>query len=68
MDQMDLNILDRQAVGAEFRYNDMTKSAFLTVDYDVHFDKLEPPSSPAPGRCPTNRSSGPASTTGWLRI
>ncbi len=39
--QMDRDILDRQAVGAEFRYNDMTKSAFLTVDYDVHFDKLD---------------------------
>jgi tetratricopeptide (TPR) repeat protein len=41
IEQMDRNILDRQAVGAEFRYNDMTKSAFLTVDYDVHFDKLD---------------------------
>ena len=39
--QMDQTILDRQAVGAEFRYNDMTKSAFLSVDYDVHFDKLD---------------------------
>ncbi len=41
IEQMDRNIVDRQAVGAEFRYNDMTKSAFLTVDYDVHFDKLD---------------------------
>jgi hypothetical protein len=41
INQMDLNIVDRQAVGAEFRYSDMTKSAFLTVDYDVHFDKLD---------------------------
>ena len=41
IEQMDRNIVDRQAVGAEFRYNDLTKSAFLTVDYDVHFDKLD---------------------------
>ncbi len=39
--QMDRNIVDRQAVGAEFRYNDMTKSAFVSVDYDIHFDKLD---------------------------
>jgi hypothetical protein len=27
-------------VGAEFRYFDQTKSAFSTVDYDVHFQQL----------------------------
>ncbi len=41
IEQMDRDIVDRQAVGAELRYNDMTKSAFVTVDYDVHFDKLD---------------------------
>ncbi len=41
IEQMDRNILDRQAVGAEIRYNDLTKSAFVTVDYDIHFDKLD---------------------------
>ncbi len=41
IEQMDRSIVDRQAVGAELRYNDLTKSAFLTVDYDMHFDKLD---------------------------
>ena len=39
--QMDRDIVDRQAVGAEFRYNDLSKSAFVSVDYDIHFDKLD---------------------------
>ena len=41
IEQVDRNIVDRQAVGAELRYNDLTKSAFVNVDYDIHFDKLD---------------------------
>jgi hypothetical protein len=41
IEQMDRGILDRQAVGAELRYNDLTKSAFLTADYDTHFNELD---------------------------
>jgi tetratricopeptide (TPR) repeat protein len=40
IEQRDRSLLDRQAVGAEFRYFDQTKSMFSTVDYDVHFQKL----------------------------
>ena len=32
--------MDRQAVGAEFRYFDKNKSALATIDYDVHFQQL----------------------------
>jgi tetratricopeptide (TPR) repeat protein len=40
IEQRDRWLVDRQAVGAEFRYFDQTKSAFSTVDYDLHFQKL----------------------------
>ena len=33
-------MLDRRGVGAEFRYFDVNKSALGTVDYDVHFNRL----------------------------
>ena len=33
-------MIDRQAVGAEFRYFDKDKSALGTIDYDVHFQQL----------------------------
>jgi len=32
--------IDRQALGAQTRYVDDTKSMFLAVDYDTHFDQL----------------------------
>ena len=32
--------IDRQAVGAQTRYVDDSKSMFLAVDYDTHFDRL----------------------------
>lgn len=38
--QNDGSLIDRQAVGAEFRYFDKTKSALGTVDYDLHFQQL----------------------------
>ncbi len=40
IEQWDRDIIDRQAVGGELRYVDLTKSAFLTVDYDTHFQEL----------------------------
>jgi tetratricopeptide (TPR) repeat protein len=40
MEQRDRSLLDRQAVGAEFRYFDPDKFAFGTIDYDVHFRQL----------------------------
>jgi len=40
IEQRDRSLLDRRAVGAEARYFDPTKSAFATVDYDVHFNQL----------------------------
>ncbi|MEQ1578880.1 MAG: hypothetical protein ABL894_14685 [Hyphomicrobium sp.] len=40
IEQRDRSILDRQAIGAELRYLDSEKSAFATVDYDVHFQEL----------------------------
>ncbi len=40
IEQRDRWLVDRQAVGTEFRYFDQTKSAFATVDYDVHFQQL----------------------------
>jgi hypothetical protein len=39
--QMDRSFIDRQAGGAELRYNDATKSAFLNVDYDTYFNTLD---------------------------
>ena len=41
IEQMDRTVVDRQAVGTELRYNDSTKSAFLNVDYDTHFNALD---------------------------
>ena len=40
IEQRDRSILDRRAVGAELRYFDANKSAFATVDYDIHFAEL----------------------------
>lgn len=40
IEQRDRDVLDRQAVGAELRYIDPTKSAFATVDYDVHYQDV----------------------------
>ncbi|MEZ5857320.1 MAG: outer membrane protein assembly factor BamD [Hyphomicrobiaceae bacterium] len=40
IEQRDDNYLDRQAFGTELRYIDSKKSAFLTVDYDTHFQQL----------------------------
>lgn len=34
------NIIDRQAIGTELRYLDAFKSAFLTIDYDTHFQEI----------------------------
>lgn len=34
------DFVDRQAVGAEFRFFDEIRSAFATVDYDLHFGEL----------------------------
>ncbi len=33
-------LIDRAAIGAEMRYRDANKSAFATVDYDVHFQEF----------------------------
>jgi hypothetical protein len=41
IEQKDRDILDRRSVGAEFRYTDMSKAAFVSVDYDIYFDKLD---------------------------
>jgi tetratricopeptide (TPR) repeat protein len=38
--QNDKWLLDRRAIGAEFRYFKDDKSALGTIDYDVHFKKL----------------------------
>ena len=40
IEQRDRSIIDRQAVGAEFRYFAPDKSALATIDYDVHFQQL----------------------------
>ncbi len=40
IEQRDRSVLDRQAVGAEMRYVDADKSAFATVDYDIHYQEL----------------------------
>ncbi|MEQ1671449.1 MAG: hypothetical protein ABL893_11370, partial [Hyphomicrobium sp.] len=40
IEQRDGSILDRRAVGAELRYFDANKSAFATVDYDIHYNEL----------------------------
>lgn len=38
--QFDRGLVDREAVGAEFRYFDRNKSALGTIDYDAHFRQL----------------------------
>jgi len=38
--QNDGSVIDRQAIGAEFRYFDKNKSALGTIDYDLHFRSL----------------------------
>lgn len=40
IEQRDRWLVDREAVGAEWRYNDPNKFAFGNVDYDVHFQRL----------------------------
>jgi hypothetical protein len=40
IEQKDRWLVDREAVGAEWRYNDPDKFAFGNVDYDVHFQRL----------------------------
>lgn len=40
IEQRDRSLIDRQAVGTELRYFDQTKSMFATVDYDIHFQRL----------------------------
>lgn len=40
IEQRDRSLLDRQGIGAEFRYLDPNRSAFATIDYDVHFSEL----------------------------
>ena len=34
------DLVDRQAIGTEMRYLDATRSAFLTLDYDTHFQQF----------------------------
>jgi hypothetical protein len=40
IEQYDRSLIDREAVGAEFRYFDKNKSALGTLDYDIHFQQL----------------------------
>lgn len=40
IEQRDRSLLDRSAIGTEIRYLDATRSAFATIDYDVHFNQL----------------------------
>lgn len=40
IDQQTDGILDRQAIGAEFRYHRELSSVFGTVDYDIHYQQL----------------------------
>jgi hypothetical protein len=40
VEQRDRSLLDRQAIGTEIKYFDPVKSAFVTVDYELHFQKL----------------------------
>ena len=40
IEQRDRWFVDRQAVGTEVRYFDQSKTAFATVDYDIHFNQL----------------------------
>jgi tetratricopeptide (TPR) repeat protein len=38
--QFDHDLVDRQAIGSEFRYFDANKSVLGTIDYDTHFNQL----------------------------
>lgn len=40
IEQRDRWLVDREAIGSELRYADANKFAFGTVDYDVHFQRL----------------------------
>lgn len=40
IEQRDRSILDRRAVGAEFRYNNANISSFGAIDYDIHYNEL----------------------------
>jgi tetratricopeptide (TPR) repeat protein len=40
IEQRDRWLVDRQAIGADFRYIDPSKFAFGNVDYDIHFQRL----------------------------
>ena len=40
IEQRDRWLVDREAVGADFRYFDEAKFAFGNVDYDIHFQRL----------------------------
>jgi hypothetical protein len=40
IEQRDRWLVDREAIGTELRYADSNKFAFGTVDYDVHFQRL----------------------------
>jgi hypothetical protein len=40
VEQRDRWLVDRQAIGSDFRYVDPNKFAFGTVDYDIHFQRL----------------------------
>jgi tetratricopeptide (TPR) repeat protein len=40
IEQRDRWLVDREAVGADWRYNDPNKFAFGNIDYDVHFQQL----------------------------
>jgi TolA-binding protein len=40
IEQRDRWLVDREAVGADFRYFDENKFAFGNIDYDIHFQRL----------------------------
>jgi tetratricopeptide (TPR) repeat protein len=40
IEQQERSLVDREAIGADFRYFDANKFAFGNVDYDVHFQRL----------------------------
>jgi hypothetical protein len=40
IEQRDRWLVDRQAIGSDFRYVDPNKFAFGNVDYDIHFHRL----------------------------
>jgi len=40
IEQRTAGLVDRQAVGGEVRYADAARSAFASIDYDTHFQRL----------------------------